>query len=226
MLPKGTPFIHFLVALLWLCSCGRENPSLPKRLLDSTKVEAGNTADKEQKTMKNMQNSISLTVLEGQWPTFLENRNQYAALENLNLEAEIQCQDWDVIVTLDALRYLDVSNASCIEIPQSITALSRLENFHYVLSPGQKSIPQAIFSLTSLKTLYIEGNDLAVVSPEITKMQQLEILNFGISPIDRLPDELGQLPRLQHIYLSLGETTPEEAKRFHSKFPKIEVSIL
>ena len=80
--------------------------------------------------------------------------------------------------------------------------------------PFNGSIPSAIWSLESLQTIYLDDNQLASISPEISNLVNLQWLSIRGSQLKGvLPPEIGKLVNLHALYLNynqLAGTIPAE----------------
>lgn len=75
-----------------------------------------------------------------------------------------------------------------------------------------KSIPQELWYLTNLSTLYLQDNQLTSISTEIGNLTNLTRLNLVVNQITSIPKEIGNLINLTHLHLGGNKLTsiPEE----------------
>lgn len=57
-------------------------------------------------------------------------------------------------------------------------------------------------------------------------LQGMAFADFGISPIDALPEALGKLPHLREVYISQSDKSAEIIEDFRSKFPQIAIETI
>ena len=74
------------------------------------------------------------------------------------------------------------------------------------------AVPVEIGQLTSLKVLYLGGNQLTSVPAEIWQLTSLRELNLGRNQLTSLPAEIGQLTSLTELDLSGNQLTTLPAR--------------
>lgn len=66
---------------------------------------------------------------------------------------------------------------------------------------GLTEVPPALFELTKLERLYLDGNALTHLPAAMGRLQQLEVLSVSSNQLTTLPPEVGQLTRLTTLDL-------------------------
>jgi Leucine-rich repeat (LRR) protein len=84
------------------------------------------------------------------------------------------------------------------EIPQNIGDLSELESL--IIKRGDiESIPDSLFSISSLKHLDLSGNKIKNLSEDISKLENLEYLDISQNQLESIPDVLSKVSSLKDI---------------------------
>jgi Leucine-rich repeat (LRR) protein len=116
---------------------------------------------------------------------------------------------------LETLTFDCGNNASMnITLPEEIGSLKNLTvlRLYGAMDPGEvgdpsvsptrfKKLPEAIRSLTRLKTLDLGRNGLPYVPPEIASLEELETLDLRFNQIREIPEFIGGLRRLRSLSL-------------------------
>ena len=74
-------------------------------------------------------------------------------------------------------------------------------------SQNLKEVPQGISKLTKLNSLYLGGNQLTSLSPEVFQLKELIRLDAPSTQISSLPPEIGNLTNLQILNLTNNKLT-------------------
>ena len=69
------------------------------------------------------------------------------------------------------------------------------------------ALPPEIGRLSSLQTLYLNGNQLTALPPEIGRLSSLQTLYLYANQLTALPPEIGRLSSLQTLYLNGNQLT-------------------
>jgi hypothetical protein len=213
-----------ILGMLLLVNLGCQQPSAPVGETQPDTVSVATPQDSA-KAMDIQDPNAVFAVAEGEFSQFLATIDQHLGLKRVGVSDAVDCAGLEQLCRLKELVFLSLTNCECATLPTAFGELSQLEYLHYVLDPDQPEIPQPILQLHSLKRLHIEGDALRKVPVGLTALKGLEEVNFGDSPIEKLPDFLGKLPELKTIYLGMTEGIEAEGERFHQKFPAIEVAI-
>jgi hypothetical protein len=80
------------------------------------------------------------------------------------------------------------------------------------------SLPPEIGQLSSLQSLYLSHNQLTSLPPEVSHLSSLQWLYLSSNQLTSLPPEIGQLSSLQSLYLSHNQLTslPPEVSQLSS----------
>lgn len=138
----------------------------------------------------------------------LTNLEELDAAFNLDLKTGL-----DHLFTIKSLKKLNfqVNDA----LPEAIANLTNLEElFINELNNGHDL--SFLYNLTHLKRLEICGNDLTILPNGISALKQLETFIMVCTPVEKLPDDFGELPKLKafgytglyNIYL-FNHTNPD-----------------
>src|SRR5438270_622058 len=71
------------------------------------------------------------------------------------------------------------------------------------------ALPPAIGRFTSLRELWLDGNQLSTLPPEIGQLTSLHVLRVGGNQLNVLPPELGRLTWLQELDVHGNPLNPE-----------------
>jgi leucine-rich repeat protein SHOC2 len=128
-------------------------------------------------------------------------------------------EDWEGVTMEDGrvvkldLMWIGLTGAVPVEIGQ-LTSLKVL----YLGGNQLTSVPAEIWQLTSLRKLHLGGNQLTSVPAEIGQLTSLRELHLGGNQLTGVPAEIGQLTSLRELVLSGNELTsvPAEIGRLTS----------
>jgi Leucine-rich repeat (LRR) protein/GTPase SAR1 family protein len=67
---------------------------------------------------------------------------------------------------------------------------------------GLSAVPLEVWELTNLRDLWLNGNDLKVLSPKIGQLSNLRDLGLGQNKLNDLPSEIGKLQALERLVLN------------------------
>lgn len=81
-----------------------------------------------------------------------------------------------------------------------------------------QKIPEVIFQMENLETLWLRYNKITFISPEIGRMKKLKMVDLRENKITALPVEIGQLESLSILLLSSNHLKSlPEGKNFNLK---------
>ncbi|GAG68715.1 unnamed protein product, partial [marine sediment metagenome] len=83
---------------------------------------------------------------------------------------------------------------------KNLHTLSIINNSDY-FNWDLKEFPEVICSITSLRKLYLERNQIKVVPKSIGQLNNLKVLSLNKTPIDLLPPSIGNLTNLTTLFL-------------------------
>ncbi len=95
-------------------------------------------------------------------------------------------------------------------IPDEVFELVNLESLYLTMNEIE-FIPEAISELRNLRTLSIFGNNLSSLPDSISELQKLEALNLGANNFTTIPDAIFKLKNLSMLWISNNSlsTLPE-----------------
>jgi hypothetical protein len=165
------------------------------------------------------------TVEEGQLADFLAHLPDHRHVKNLRIDDQLSCDAWTQVMTLDDLEHLYILHNVCDQLPTLSRVPARLRHLSLHLPVNTRSLPASLSALTSLQSLDVDCPSLESVGTAVLALPHLETLGLTQTGVASLPDELGKLPALQHVYIGLTEGAEELESSFEAKFPKIDVVI-
>lgn len=75
-------------------------------------------------------------------------------------------------------------------------------------------IPNAFWDMQHLQCLYLDGNNLSIISPEIGKFRDLQTLDLSANCLVELPEEITQLAKLTRLSLNHNQLRKLPSKLF------------
>ncbi|KAF8024667.1 hypothetical protein BT93_F1751 [Corymbia citriodora subsp. variegata] len=103
---------------------------------------------------------------------------------------------------LEKLKDLILDHAGIVKIPTSIGSMRKLEKLTASVCQSLREIPSSIGNLSSLRHLNLKGCGLLREIPSsIGGLQYLQDLDFSHSEIEKLPNSIGRLKKLQKLSL-------------------------
>lgn len=115
------------------------------------------------------------------------------------------------------LKVLNLSGNLFTTIPESIFQLDNLRSL-YMGENRIKTLPKTITRLQRLKFLYLGGNQLTEIPEEVGKLTKLEALSLCENNINKLPSSIARLTNLRSLALHMNQLTtlPVEIVRLKS----------
>jgi hypothetical protein len=165
------------------------------------------------------------TVEEGQLADFLAHLADYRQVKNLRIDDEMSCAALQQVMTLDDLENLYILYNGCDQFPTLSRVPPRLRHLSLHLPVNTESLPSSLSALGSLQSLDVDCPSLQSVGTAVLALRHLETLGLTQTGVASLPDELGKLPALKHIYIGLTDGAEELESSFEAKFPRIDVVI-
>lgn len=108
------------------------------------------------------------------------------------------------LIKLRKLEVLDIGNTGLSQIPKAIFSLSNLRVLGLQGLPLD-SLPIELFELTKLDRLLLDETNLKILPTQVENLINLATLGLNIHTLSTLPEEIGKLPKLKDLYLSCPE---------------------
>jgi len=206
--------------------------SIPKTIGKLSKLQklylGGNKLTSIPKDIGNLKNLNELILDDNcilSLPSTLVNKN-YVSYENNIEENCYTCEDWKKNLCSSCseddyqcevnddnnIYYMRINNQDFSSgIPDSIFSIKTLKEL-FLVNDNIQSIPKEIENFSKLKRLDIRGNKITELPIEIFNLSQLRYLKLSDNNITSLPNEIGNLKELILIYLTNNKlkSIPEE----------------
>lgn len=105
------------------------------------------------------------------------------------------------LLAMPNIQSLEINNCNLNEIPDAIFSLKTLKSL-WLMCGGITHVPDAILNLDRLESLSLSANKLTEIPPVIFQMHSLQELSICNCPINILPDEISNLANLKHLLIS------------------------
>jgi hypothetical protein len=188
-------------------------------------VQQQDVQQQDEKQQDGTRHSTVHTVEEGQLADFLAHLTDYRHVKNLRIDDQMSCDALKQVMTLDDLENLYIMYNVCDQFPSLSRVPARLRHLSLHLPVNTQSLPSSLSALSSLQGLDVDCPGLQSVGTAVLALPHLETLGLTQTGVASLPDELGKLPALKHIYIGLTEGAEELESSFEAKFPQIDVVI-
>ncbi len=99
---------------------------------------------------------------------------------------------------------LDLSDLKLTKLPEAIASLTQLRTL-YLDNNQLRELPEKIASLTELRELHLENNQLRKLPEEIASLTELRELYLDNNQLRELPEKIASLTKLQVLDLSDNE---------------------
>lgn len=159
-----------------------------------------------------------------------EHKSDYAAYAEKNTFLPHPIHSWmlDEASSIHKADFLNLANQGLLSLPVEITRLKNLTHLNLSGNPlvclpdgfddlnltildltgcRLRHVPEEVFGLTGLKTLYLGTNFLREISPAIQNLAALKELNLNNNLLGTLPLELGMLPNVKALHLTHNQFT-------------------
>lgn len=188
-------------------------------------VQQQDAKQQDAKQQDGTRHSAVYTVEEGQLSSFPAHLPDYRHVKNLRIDDQLSCDAWTQVMTLDDLENLYITYNGCEQLPKLSRVPARLRHLSLHLPANPESLPASLSALGSLQSLDVDCPSLQSVGTAVLALPHLETLGLTQTGVASLPDELGRLPALKHIYIGLTEGAEELESSFEAKFPQVDVVI-
>ncbi|MGE5041624.1 MAG: leucine-rich repeat domain-containing protein [Candidatus Levyibacteriota bacterium] len=108
-------------------------------------------------------------------------------------------------------RVVEVHDSTASAITQDIGKFVKLNGI-YMERDNFTEIPDSVYSMKNLTTLWFPNNKITALSPKIGNLTNLQVLNVTNNQISSIPKEIGNLTNLQELYIGTNnlKTFPKE----------------
>ncbi|MEY2563641.1 MAG: hypothetical protein QOH88_1834 [Verrucomicrobiota bacterium] len=127
-------------------------------------------------------------------------------LETLTLEAMDLRNVFEAFFDFKNLRQFGLSRCGLFQIPSAISRLANLQDFTWRDNPPAR-LPDGLFTLKNLETLWLPGTLIDVLSEEIARLPLLRRINVSGCGLKSLPAAIGALANLSLLRASRNEIT-------------------
>ncbi|KAI8571090.1 hypothetical protein RHMOL_Rhmol01G0089500 [Rhododendron molle] len=124
------------------------------------------------------------------------------SLDGLFLSRNSLCTLPDTVGKLSCLKYLLVENNKLSHLPSEIGDLDSLESLVLAGNNGFRALPESICKLVRLQIFNVMDCNLSHLPSEIDRLVSLEDLTLGGNRSLTIPDSIGHLPCLKHVWLN------------------------
>lgn len=175
--------------------------------------------------LQNIMDVKVLNIKKGDADSFLKSQTVFPNLIYMNIHF---ANSFDKVRSFDNFNSLETI-AICYswnlsELPANFTSLTALKKV-YLYNCGLKELNENFFSNSNLKSVGICGNTLTAL-PEIPIDNNIQYLNIGYNPIERIPKSFENLKELKILSLKgiKFEKLPEEILAL-SELESLELSL-
>lgn len=137
------------------------------------------------------------------------------------LNAKMDCATFKKLLEMEHLENLSISRLDCSEIPKEILRAGHLRYLSIYFLPGVDTVPSILFKVPNVEGLGIYGKTLAHFERDIPIAPKLGDLDFGTSPIKRLPMVFGKFPALSIITAGTPDRLVENDAGFRKAYPNL-----
>lgn len=129
---------------------------------------------------------------------------------------------------LDSIEKITIGGSTDFGEVSSLEGISHLHNLVAIsllnsAATPMKELPEEIYSMTKLRTIYISRSEISEVSPLIGNLVNLKTLHLSSCKITTLPDELINCVSLENLDLSYTDITEVPAVLF--AMPNVKVKM-
>nr|WP_294945095.1 hypothetical protein [uncultured Mucilaginibacter sp.] len=192
---KHLQFVSLLISLTALViSCNNDISKDEEYELNENGLITQLDSLKKLSPEKLLEQEVSFTVTVNNKALLADYFSSAPPIGRLTIDTE-KTQIPTSIAKLDKLEALTLTiGPNDQAIVRAIASFKSLKELHLSLK-GVKEIPERIFTIKTLKYLYLSG-DVEVISPSLKKLQQLEHFSLSHAKVHELPKFLDELPHL------------------------------